>query len=155
MTTRMSGFTAIELMVTLTVLAVLVSLAVPSFKELVAAQRLRTASFDLRSDLVFARSEALKRNQNVTIAPRLDGGWQTGWVVILDSTATELRTRNGVGAGVTVDSAADAITFNGGGRVSSPAGTVQIDLAAAAAHIARCLLLDPAGMPTTRADACQ
>lgn len=153
---RSRGFTIIEIMVAVSVSAILVGVAVPSFKEFSARQRLRAASFDLRTDLVLARSEALKRNQNVTIQPRLAAGWQTGWVVLIDSTEDELRSRNDVGFGISVDSDADAITFNGSGRVADPAGMVQIDLAATAGYLGtqRCMVLDPSGMPRSYEEAC-
>lgn len=153
---RTRGFTVVELMVTLSIFAILMAIAVPSFSSYSAAQRLRAASFDLRTDLVLARSEALKRNQNVTIQRRQATGWQTGWVILVDSTATELRSRNALGAGVSVASPAAAITFNGSGRVISPAGAVQIGLVAnaGAQELERCLVLTPNGMPRSYAEAC-
>jgi type IV fimbrial biogenesis protein FimT len=152
----MRGFTVIELMVTLSVLAILAAIAVPSFSSFTANQRLRAASFDLRTDLLLARSEALKRNQNVTIQRRQAAGWQTGWVVFVDASGQELRTRNDLGAGVTVNIPANAITFDGSGRVTSPAGAVQIGLAASggSAEFARCLVLTPNGMPRSYAETC-
>jgi type IV fimbrial biogenesis protein FimT len=149
------GFTLIELLVTVAMFAILTSIAAPSFKEFTIQQRLRAASFDLRTDLVLARSEALKRNQNVTIRPR-QTGWQTGWVVLVDSSAQELRARNQVGFGVSMSSPASAITFDGSGRVASPAGFVRIGLSASAGSLEldRCMVLDPSGMPIARAEAC-
>lgn len=151
------GFTIVELMVAVGVFAILTALAVPSFREFIARQRLRAASFDLRTDLILARSEALKRNQNITIRRRDAAGWQTGWVVVVDGTDDPpLRERNPPGTGVGVDSPADEITFNGSGRVMAPAGTVQIGLTAAAGsiHFDRCVVLSPSGMPTTYSEAC-
>jgi type IV fimbrial biogenesis protein FimT len=153
---RARGFTAVELMVTLAILAVLAAVAAPSFSSFSASQRLRAASVDLRTDLMLARSEALKRNQSVTISRRDDAGWHTGWVVLVEDSGEELRTRNELGRGVSVSLASSAITFNSGGRVESPGGVIRIELASSAggANSLRCLMLDPSGMPRVYAEAC-
>lgn len=147
------GFTLVELMVAVSVLAILASFAVPTFRQFTARQQVRAASFDLRTDLLLARSEALKRNRNVTIRPQAENDWQSGWVVVLSGDDTELRFHDGLGSKVSVDSSAEEIVFNGGGRVSSPAGTVQIGLAASGGPY-RCLVLNASGMPSTYSESC-
>jgi type IV fimbrial biogenesis protein FimT len=150
---RQIGFTLVELMVGIAVLAILSGIAVPSFREFTANQRLRGASFDLRTDLTLARSEALKRNRDVTIQRRTDAGWQSGWVVTTNGQV--LRSRNDLGSGVAMSVGVNAITFNGNGRVSSPAGAVEIDLATTGSSIRRrCVLLDPAGVPRSYEEKC-
>ena len=78
--THQRGFTAIELMVTLAVLAVLAAIAAPSFTPLIERWRVREATEDLQSTLYYARSEAIKRGGNVTITAAA-GGWAGGWTV--------------------------------------------------------------------------
>ena len=72
------GFTLIELMVVMSILAVLASLAAPSMSKLIATQRLRSAAGDMHLALVKARSEAVKRNKDVTISAQ-GGSWAAGW----------------------------------------------------------------------------
>jgi type IV fimbrial biogenesis protein FimT len=55
------GFTAIELMVTVAILAVLAGIAAPSFNPIIERWRVRQVSEELQSTLYFARSEAVKR----------------------------------------------------------------------------------------------
>ncbi|MGB6097447.1 MAG: GspH/FimT family pseudopilin [Comamonas thiooxydans] len=89
------GFTAIELMVTVAILAVLAGLAAPSFNPIIERWRVRQASEELQSTFYFARSEAIKRGGNVTILRSDDGGgctevgtdtslWSCGWIVFAD-----------------------------------------------------------------------
>ena len=57
------GFTLIELMVTLTVMAILLSIAAPSFTSLMAANRMSTQTNEFIGALNLARSEAVRRGQ--------------------------------------------------------------------------------------------
>src|SRR5258708_25826780 len=90
------GFTLIELVVTLTVLAILATVALPSYQNFVLTQRVRGASYDLMTSLVFARSEAIKRNASVSMT-QAAGGWAQGWTV--SAGALTLRTPNPYGRG--------------------------------------------------------
>lgn len=74
------GFTAIELMVVVTIIAVLAALAGPSFTPLIERWRVRDAAEALTSSLYLARSEAIKRGGGVTVDAT--GGWNVGWKVI-------------------------------------------------------------------------
>jgi type IV fimbrial biogenesis protein FimT len=59
------GFTIIELMTVVVVVAVLLALAIPSFRELIARNRLEGVTSELGTDLQYTRSEAVSRNGNV------------------------------------------------------------------------------------------
>ena len=61
------GFTLIELMTTIAVLVVLALVAMPSFRQFVANQRVRNASFELMSALTLARSQAIVQNGDVKL----------------------------------------------------------------------------------------
>jgi len=61
------GLTLIELMITLAVMAVLVTLAAPSFYDFILTQRLKAAAQQFVTDMQFARSEAASRNQIVWV----------------------------------------------------------------------------------------
>ncbi len=62
------AFSLIELMVTIAVLAIIVTIAMPSFSEMIERQRLKNAVETFQSDLLFAKSEALKRMVDVTVS---------------------------------------------------------------------------------------
>jgi type IV fimbrial biogenesis protein FimT len=86
---RYAGFTLIELMVTLLILAILVGVGVPTFLDATLGSRLGSAANNLVVSLYLARSEAIKRNTTVKVCPSTDGAtcatsssWQGGWIVI-------------------------------------------------------------------------
>ncbi len=90
------GFTAIELMVTVAIMAVLMALAAPSFTPLIEGWRVRQATEQLQSTLYYARSEAIKRGGQVVVQKLPNGtnscttasttaAWGCGWVVCHDS----------------------------------------------------------------------
>jgi type IV fimbrial biogenesis protein FimT len=76
------GFTFIELMLTLAVIAVLTVSATPSLLELLDRLRLRGAAENLRGDLLLARAEALRLNVPVSVSFRIDA---TDWCYALSS----------------------------------------------------------------------
>src|SRR5699024_1455669 len=86
-----SGFTVIEMMITLSVLAIVLTLVVPAFGRLVMQQRVTATTNHVVAQLQFARSEAIRRNAPVAACPSSDGlsctggnRWEAGWIVYLD-----------------------------------------------------------------------
>ena len=88
------GFTLIELMLTIGVLGVLLGLAVPSFLETMRNNRLIAQNNEFVGALNFARSEALKRSDFVSVCASADQttcsgstDWTTGWIMFNDPNA--------------------------------------------------------------------
>lgn len=77
------GFTIIELLVTIAIAGILVAVAMPSFTSSIKSNRLTAINNDLVSALNLARSEAVKRNQQVVVR-RDAAGWDDGWQVFVD-----------------------------------------------------------------------
>lgn len=86
MLTRNDGFTLVETMVTLSLLAILASLAAPSLTHLRHAQQVHAASIDLAMAFVLARQEAITRHKAVLVDNQ-DGEWASGWQIFVDLNA--------------------------------------------------------------------
>ena len=89
---RVPGFTAIELLVVVVIVAVLATLALPSFNTVVSRYRVRTAVEDLTATIYLARSEAIRRGGGVVLRKVTVPGctapeprdWNCGWLVFVD-----------------------------------------------------------------------
>lgn len=101
---RPRGFTLVELVIVVTVAAILLVIGVPALQDLVRNNRLVTEANNLVAHLSLARSEAIKQRFPVVVCssaapdaavPACDGGtdWSAGWVVFLDENGS--RTPDG------------------------------------------------------------
>lgn len=75
---RHRGFTIIEVMVTVVIAGILLTLALPAFNDMMARRRLEGQSNELVTDLSYAKSEAVQRNQNVRV---ITGGGGACYIV--------------------------------------------------------------------------
>jgi type IV fimbrial biogenesis protein FimT len=113
------GFTLVELMVTLAVVAILLGLAIPSFNDAILGTKLSTYANSLVASANVARSEAIKRNAAVTMCVSTDGAscasgnWDQGWIVLA---GTEVIIRQDAAAtGFRLTGTASTLTFQATG----------------------------------------
>lgn len=128
------GFTLIELMIIVTVIAVLLAIAVPSFSDSILSGKLSSYANDFVASTHLARSEAIKRNGRVSMCVSANGtscatgNWSQGWVVFHDANASN-----------TIDSGEAVIEYRSalfsGFSMTSTAGAI--------------LLFDPTGVGST------
>ncbi len=144
------GFTLIELMVTIAIVAILLGIGVPSFQGFVAGQRVKTASYDISSALTLTRSEALKRNADVVITPA-SGGWQNGWTVTAGATTLN---QHGPFAGLTITGPTTNPTYASNGRLKAAITSFNISASGTTSTPNRCVSVDLSGLPSSKQGSC-
>ena len=135
------GFTLIELVVVVSVLAILAVMAGPSFSEMNARQRVQTAAADLFTSLLRARSEAIKQNADAVLIPT--GAWNNGWTIEVGGTTFD---KHSATTNISIAGNVAAVTYHSSGRVSG--GTVPaFTLTASNTTVTRCVQVRLSGEP--------
>jgi len=154
---RAAGFTLLELMVTLAILAILAGLTAPLFTEFTRNQRIKAATSELTYALTLARGEALKRNADVVMEPD-DDGWEFGWTVstavsgvdtvLLSHQAPAYMDGDDRVSHLSI-AGPDDVTYNGSGRLVAAVTGFEIESASGESGGAktRCVTVDLSGLP--------
>jgi type IV fimbrial biogenesis protein FimT len=149
---RARGFTLPELLAVVAIVAILAAAAGPSFSALVAGQRARAASSDLLTALILARSEAIKRNTQVTLQPASGSDWTSGWTIPDPTDSGHPIAVHAPLTNATV-SGPGAVIYLANGRVRADTPPAfDISFSGNAQH--RCVQLDLSGRPLAKLAAC-
>jgi len=165
------GMTLIELMVTVTILAVMLGLGVPSFRAFINSQRVKSAATEMMTAVMIARSEAIKRNAAAAspikvlaaaddaagACPLSGGTWSAGWCVAQSpyNTAAATIHRQKSMEGIVLATYTDArctttgnpvLEFNSSGRPAAPG---CFKFSADSTSTTKCVAVDSTGIPST------
>ncbi|MGE0803062.1 MAG: GspH/FimT family pseudopilin [Lautropia sp.] len=138
---RPRGFTLVELLTSIAIIAILMAVAAPSFNSTMLNSSIRSASSAFGSDLAVARAEAIRTGGRVSICPRqapdavtCGSNWGNGWLVFREDGTTGIGTFGGndrllrehaaVGAGLTLTRTvgSGALTFLASGALQPNGG---------------------------------
>jgi type IV fimbrial biogenesis protein FimT len=171
---RAGGFNLVELLMVMTLAAILMGIGVPSYRYVTNSNRVSTEVNALLGDMMLARSEAIKQGQPVSVCPSALGAtcdnttnWQKGWIVFSDvngdgafnvGTDTLLRVQKAFATATDTfqsDNAVKFVTYNREGfAINQPTTltnyiTVTLHTAPANAQWTRCLQIGTYGSLTT------
>jgi type IV fimbrial biogenesis protein FimT len=149
---RQRGFTLPELLTVLAIMTMLAVVAAPAYTGLVATMRARSTGTDLATALNRARSEAIKRNAAVTLAPASAGNWQQGWRIADPQDAERLLDDHPAVTGATIDGPA-SVVYLPNGRVRA-ADLPAFDISVDGSDTLRCVAVDLSGRPNLTQAAC-
>jgi type IV fimbrial biogenesis protein FimT len=149
---RNAGFTLPELLAVVAIVAILALAGAPAFSSLIAGQRARAASADLYTALVLARSEAVKRNTEVTLRPATAGHWEAGWIIPNPADSGHRIAVHGAVAGATISGPA-SVVYMANGRVKSDTPP-SFELTVNGLDTARCVQVDLGGRPLAKNAEC-
>jgi type IV fimbrial biogenesis protein FimT len=152
---QVCGFSLVELVATISIIAVLASLAVPSMTTLMARHRVQDATTDLLVTLLKARSEALTFNADVSVSP-VGGDWASGWHVSDPANAGAFFDVHQPVASIAISlPGANSITYQFNGRIRGGVG-VKFNISSRVARQATsaCITVDPSGRPDTQGVPC-
>ena len=129
---KFSGFTLIELMMTITILAVVLVVAVPNIRDMIVNNRLASQANNFIAALTVARSEAIKRRvttrvQSWDVANNADtANWGLGWQVVDMSNNEVIREFNALQGGSTLTGGVTEIDYEASGVLGVAAQTFQL-----------------------------
>lgn len=121
------GFTLIELMITVTLMSILLTIGLPSFQSVMASSRLTSSANAMISALQLARFEALKQQKNIIITKKTN--WGDGWIVfadingdnVQDSTEKTIASFDAISSTIKIKAVStytNRLYYNGSGRVN-------------------------------------
>lgn len=148
------GFTLTELVVTIAIAAILTTLAVPSFNNIIATEHAKAAASELYASLVAARAQAIRFNHQV-VTSAATGGWKYGWsTTLMTGTGTTVLDNHGAPSQTDVEDASNAtsVTYYPSGRLAvGVAPLFHITAQTGSATSTQCVSINPTGTPYMQA----
>jgi type IV fimbrial biogenesis protein FimT len=147
---RQYGFGLSEMMLAVLIAGILAAVGMPAMQNFISNQRLKSTSTDLFTSILRARSEAIKRNRDVTIAPSTN--WNTGWTIPSPNAGEPVLATFTTRPAITVTGPAAGVTFTAAGRVKGDSNP-QFSISSTTGK-ASCISIDLGGRPNVQPKSC-
>lgn len=125
------GVSLIELLIAISILGILSSIAAPAFTQWTQNSQIKNAAGSIQDGLQLARIEAVRRNQNAQFVLGSGSSWSVGCVTASGTCPAVIQSRDNNEGSSNVDVTADqsTIAFNGLGRITpAPAANLNFDV---------------------------
>jgi type IV fimbrial biogenesis protein FimT len=168
---KLKGFTLIEVIMTIVLIGILAAIAYPSYRAITQNIRVSAVTNDFMATLSYARSEALKRDQSISVCAAADStltacgnstDWANGWIVFLDSdsngviatSSDRLKTHDALDAGSLITTSVPYITYNRSGFLSAGTGSFTITVPGCSGNSAQLITMSATGRAAITSTAC-
>lgn len=152
---RQRGFTAIEALIVMAIAGILAAMAAPSMRTLLTTQSVKGISYDLISDLAYARGEAIARSANVVVTSTGGADWKRGWTITTGGNTIRSQSAKFGAYTASEKNSLASLTFNRTGRAGA---SLQVSIVptdtGASDDMKRCVVLDPSGRVRSTTGAC-
>ncbi|WP_033375578.1 GspH/FimT family pseudopilin [Leeia oryzae] len=149
------GFSMIELMIAIAVFGILLMIAIPSFNDLLLSSRLKGYANDMVASSYLARSEAIKRNQTMTLCMSSNGAscaatgdWSQGWVLLRGTTVVQVHAALKDGYSLKDSSNLTSLTFQPTGYGATQATFTLCKLTPEVGNQERVITISATGKPS-------
>ena len=154
MKNKHTGFTLIELMITLVIATIVMTVGVPSFKTFFLNNRMSAQANDLISSINLARSEAIKRTTSMKVCSSDDqascgGSWNDGWIVITADDSELIRVYPALKGTSTLTSTASSMTYTSTGFLNGAQTTFTLCDSDETGETGREVVVSSTGRPTS------
>jgi len=156
----MTGFSLIELIVTISVMAVVATMATATYTSVITGTRMSGEINELMNGLNLARSEAIKRGQIIDVCP-LNGAvcatgtnWNSAWTILIDSTAQQLKVVPAVTHGDNLSSTISTFPQMTPAGYTFFTGTLTLHDVNSTQGLYRCIVFNAGSWTTQRGAAC-
>jgi len=155
------GFTLIELMMVVAITGILVGAGAPTFSDMITSNTIDSNRDALFTDLRYARAEAVKRGETVSVCKSSDlvscsdsAAWANGWITFEDANGdgdfdredTLLRVHEALSDGINLGfTGNDFVTFDGLGKAISTTGTFSFSHSSGEADFNRAITFSTTG----------
>ena len=144
-----------EMLVVITIIGILAAFGFPAMTRFLTTQAVRSASYDLFADLIYARSEAISRGTTVSVIGVSSTDYKKGWNIRENGGGTVLRSQSPRTSAIVFTASQNTFTFDRNGRSDA---TMTFNIVPVESttndYMKRCIRLDPSGRPKSAEGAC-